>query len=72
MFFELLFKKITEKMSDSFMPDVIANSISKFIYNLDEGITFLMYYKRDEEIFKKNMLNKKNISILFCQNNQAR
>ena len=61
------------------------NSISKFIYNSDKGITFLLYYRRYEDIFKKDCLhwnNKnqiiskeivtKNISILFCRNNQVK
>ena len=54
MFFELFKKTTEEKTSDSFTTDTITNSISKFIYNPDEGITFHIYYRRYKGIFKKD------------------
>ena len=55
IFFKFLVKKTTEeKTSDLFTPDAIAISISDFINNPEEGITFHWYYRRFEEIFKKD------------------
>ena len=43
-----------ERTSDSFSAPAVANSVNEFIYNLDDGMTFLVYYTRYEGIFKRD------------------
>ena len=55
-------------MSDSFTPDAVANPISEFAYNPDDGITFSAYCRRYEGIFKRNCLhwiNEKKVCLLL-------
>ena len=52
-FLELLLNKtLEERMSDSFTPDAVTNSINKFIYYPDDGTTFPAYYRRYKGIFE--------------------
>ena len=57
-FLELLLNKtLKERSSDWFPTDAVANSINEFIYNPDDGTTFLTYYRRFEGIFKRDCLH---------------
>lgn len=38
-----------------FSRDYVANSITEFKYEADEGVTFEVYYGRYEQIFKKSV-----------------
>lgn len=45
--------KVTKRRLFFFLQDPVANAIVEFKYNPDEVVTFATYYRRYEEIFKK-------------------
>ena len=41
-------------MQISFSRDSVINSLDEFKYSLEEEVTFAMYFRRNEELFRKD------------------
>lgn len=65
--FEAILQKSNETSTTvSFLSNVVANSVGKFLYNLEECVTFLSYYCRYKEIFKKDCLRWTDEKMVNC------
>lgn len=55
-------------VNSSFTAEGIANSITEFIFNLEEGVTFPAYFRRFETIFEKKCegwTDEQKVSLLL-------